>query len=456
MKISKSIILIIFTVIASTQSYGQYYKNNDLYLIIVSDDYNNSPSLSAFKTFREQDFTVQIVLGSSIGSTKDDYRNYIRNLMPSYVLLVGKYGDFPVHLIPYTAEVESYNYYVATSTTGHPAVDIPLGLFFAQNENELSNLINKTMSFETNVVSYPKVYYAHAGSIEVLPPWPVVEFNEEILTEMYDKYFGLNGYTFVMATANDSTPNDAWTDIDMINSGIRYLIYHGHGNIDKWSFGMGGSNYALSQLHNNEFPIIFSFACHTGTFSGVANGDTGVCFAQRITAAEHGAVAFFGAYNISGRGMNLLLEGAVNGLFNDTVHPRLGNVLIHAFNNEVNTNTVNLYYPTVTSFERNRAAWQFHLFGDPALKISHSMTKLYENCYDSSTIHVFPNPTNGEIQIQHDAENIEIQIHTIDGRILVDEKNKTLIDISSLPSDLYLLLIKYGDKVEFRKIIKMK
>lgn len=340
--------------------------NKGTYLIISSDNYYDSSSLNKFILFREQEFNVQVVKGTSIGATKDDYRNYIRNLMPDYVLLVGKYGDFPVHTVPYTKEVESYNYYVASSITGHPNQDIPLGLFFAENETELENIVNKTISFENNFISYPKSYYAHAGSIEALPPWPL-EFNEEILTEMNTRYFAPESYTFTLATANDDTPNDAWTDIDQINNGIRYMIYHGHGNVNKWSFGLGA--VGVPQLTNTIYPVIFSFSCLTGTFSGNVDMNTHDCFAQKITASEHGAVAFFGAYNEASKGMNLILEGTVNGLFNKNITPRLGDVLLQAYKNTNNCETVDLYYPTVLQVERQRAGWQFHLFGDPALKI---------------------------------------------------------------------------------------
>jgi hypothetical protein len=254
-----SFVNIFFFLLIINQIYGQpkETKTDSIYLIIVSDDYFNSNVLDTFISFREQDFSVQVIKGTNIGTSKDDYRNYIRNLMPDYVLLVGKYGDFPVHTLPYPKEVESYNYYVASSTSGHPNQDIPLGLFFAENYSELNNIINKTISYENNYTTYPKEYYGHAGSIAALPPWPV-EFNEEILTEMQIRYFGPESYSFTLATANDSTPNDVWTDINMINNGIRYMIYHGHGNIMKWSFGLGVDG--LSQLTNTIYPIVF-FIC---------------------------------------------------------------------------------------------------------------------------------------------------------------------------------------------------
>ena len=179
MRLFKNIMLFVIF-LAPVWSYGQTDSTNSkpLYLIIVSDDYANSQSLQLFEDFRDQCFDVQIIKGKSIGETKDDFRNYIRKLMPDYVLLVGKYGDFPAHVINYSDTVESYNYYVASSLTGHPKPDIPLGLFFADNEAELANIIDKTISYEDNLSSYPRKYYAHAGSVEILPPWPVVELNE--------------------------------------------------------------------------------------------------------------------------------------------------------------------------------------------------------------------------------------------------------------------------------------
>ncbi len=438
--------LVLAILLISFWSYGagKNTMNNPIYLVIVSDDYANSPSLQLFQDFRELDFDVQIVVGTSIGSTKDDYRDYIRNLMPDFVLLVSKYGDFPVHIIPYPALVESYNYYVASSLEGHPTPDIPLGLFLVENEAELSNIVDKTISYENNFNDYPKEYYGHAGSIEALPPWPL-EFNEEILTEMYTHYFAPESYNFTLATANDDTPNDVWTDIEMINNGIRFMVYHGHGNINKWSFGLGTGG--LFQLTNTIYPIIFSFACLTGTFSGGVDKNSIDCLAQKITTSEHGAVAFFGAYNISGKGMNQILEGAINGVFNDAIEPRLGNVLIHAYANTMNSNTVDLYYPTVTDAERIRAAWQFHLFGDPALKIRDSAINNASDFADhNSFISISPNPTIGIIKIISDKEIFQWSIYSLNGEILLTDKYTSEIDLSYYPQGVYILSLNLGNE----------
>jgi hypothetical protein len=228
------------------------------------------------------------------------------------------------------------------------------------------------------------------------------------------------------------------------------MIYHGHGNINRWSFGLGTGG--LFQLNNTIYPIIFSFACLTGTFSGVASGDTNVCFAQKITASEHGAAAFLGAYNISGKGMNQVLEGAINGLYNDSVPPRLGNVLLHAYANTVNTNTVDFYYPIVTDSERTRSAWQFHLFGDPALRIRNTTTSIHEDEVNiPSEIMLYqnyPNPFNPTTTITFSIpqrEHVTLAVFDVLGRevaTLVDGElnpggHSVVFDAASLPSGVY-------------------
>lgn len=416
-----------------------------LYLIIVSDDYKQSSSLSEFKKFRETDFDVQIVNGSSIGTTKDEYRNYIRNLMPDYVLLVGKYGDFPTHTINYRSKVESYNYYVASSLSDYPNLDIPLGLFFAENEAELANIVSKIISYENNLSRYPKTYYAHAGSNEALAPWPVT-FNEEILTEMSNAYYKPNGYHFSLSTANDSTANDTWTDINMINAGIHFMIYHGHGMIYKWKFGLGVGG--LSQLTNSIYPIIFSFACLTGSFSGEIDGIKNDCFAQKMVGDKHGAVAFLGAYNVAGHGMNLLLEGVTSGLFTDSFKNRLGDVLIRGFSNTRNSNTVNQYYPTVTLAERTRTAWQFHLFGDPALKIrNQNDANSKEIVQDKDIPKIYPNPAKEQITISGLPENFSGNAKIYNGLgqnlSLVNGKDKEFnIPVKNFSKGVYIVKLK--------------
>jgi hypothetical protein len=338
----------------------------DKYLIITTEDYFQSEDLQEFINFRSIDFEVDIVLNSNIGNSSEDFKNYLNKDKPDYVLLVGDYSDFPAKTIPYSKPVESYNYWVAEQVDSVFRINIPLGLFLVNNEDELSNIINKTIRFEQNIEQIPNKLYTHSGSIMPLKPWPI-EFNDELLYEMYDSFFKNNNYLYQHESSLDETPNDAVKDIEVINNGVKYIIYHGHGNIQKWSFGMGVDG--IKYLSNQEFfPIIFSASCLTGTFTGRIDTLEADCFATNMLASELGAVAFIGAYNVSTKGQNPILYGFCK-YVNSNSYKRLGDVLLTAFNSIDMPETVKKYYPHIQSYEYNRARLQFHLFGDPALLI---------------------------------------------------------------------------------------
>ena len=234
------------------------------------------------------------------------------------------------------------------------------------------------------------------------------------------------------------------------------MIYHGHGMIYKWSFGLGVGG--LPQLNNTIYPVILSFACLTGSFSGEIEGKKADCIAQKIVADENGAVAFLGAYNISGRGMNLLMEGTVNGFFNDSIDGRLGDALIHGFANTTNTNTVAQYYPTVSMAERIRAAWQFHLFGDPALIIREDKSNTSVHLtHDNELLRIYPNPANDyqRIGAHSKYEEIETTIFTIDGQMLLNAKNKREIKISDLKRGYYVAVIRLDKIMYVEKFVKI-
>ena len=142
-------------------------------------------------------------------------------------------------------------------------------------------------------------------------------------------------------------------------------------------------------------------------------------------------------------------------LFNNSIQHRLGNVLIHGYANTNNTNTVNQYYPTVTQNERIRAAWQFHLFGDPALKIPSTVTSLKDTKIRNSRIVVYPNPTTGIVSINSDKEILELTIYSINGEVIFSGKDISRIDLSIYPTGMYFISLKFDKEIIYKKIIKL-
>lgn len=419
----------------------------DKYLIITNLRYSSSEALKDFVNYRSSEFDVVIAINSEIGIQSKQYTNYIKQQSPKYVLLVGNYKDFPSESIPYSKPVESYNYWVATQIDSLFQIEIPLGLFFVENENELSNIVSKTIKFEQNLLSMPNKLYTHSGSIESLYPWPI-EFNDEILNEMFTKFFKGNGYIHQHESSLDNTSNDALRDAEAINNGVKYIIYHGHGNIPKWSFGMGVQG--IEHLTNTEFfPIIFSSSCLTGTFAGKIDTLAYDCFATKMLTSKNGAVAFIGAYNESSRGQNPLLY-AFSKYVNENKNNRLGDAFLKSLNNLELPETVKKYYPYVMSNEYNRARFQFHLFGDPALLINKETVNINENS-NLQGKSIAPNPTSDYFHISGFSGKIEIFNHlgvkVWDGQVSEGQ----FIDIRKLNAGVYCVRIEYK-AVKFIKL----
>ena len=429
--------------------------SKDRYLIISNDSFYNSEILKEFIEYREIDFEVFHKLNNDIGKTIAEFQNYISSINPQYILLVGGHSDFPSKIIPYSSAVESYNYWVSEQTDSLFSIQIPIGLFFVDNTEELSNIIHKTISFEKNLENIPKKIYTHAGGnpTEPLEPW-VLEFNDEILFEMYNSFFKSYGYMHRHETSLDETPNDALSDVQAINNDVKYILYHGHGNIQKWSFGMGV--LGIPFLTNSEyFPVVFSASCLTGTFTGKIDTLETDCFATKMLASKNGAVAFIGAFNTSSRGQNPLLYG-----FSKEVNKneRLGDVIIKAINNKKMPETVKKYYPYVTAQEYNRALFQFHLFGDPALKINIIEANV-ENKNLLDNIIIFPNPASDFIEINHAVNGVQplvqdtqIEIYNLLGERVINILNRQAssnhrIDISFLPAGIYTLRFSTFSKI---------
>ena len=68
---------------------------------------------------------------------------------------------------------------------------------------------------------------------------------------------------------------------------------------------------------------------------------------------------------------------------------------------------------------------------------------------------VYPNPTNGELNVASSrVKNIIIKMYSISGKVVVNETNNNVINISHLESGVYFMEIKIGDLTYIRKVIK--
>ena len=84
-----------------------------------------------------------------------------------------------------------------------------------------------------------------------------------------------------------------------------------------------------------------------------------------------------------------------------------------------------------------------------------NLTSINETISNTTTISIFPNPANSEINIVLPSnDNTQIEITNAMGQLIIKDQNKNKIDISNLKNGLYFISVKHGQQTYTQKIIK--
>lgn len=218
-----------------------------------------------------------------------------------YVLLVGNTGTLPP--IDYTVfdlimggdpydDYRTGDYYYSTleqpvdtfsfTYRYHACVDFPdfvLGRFPFDNAQQISNLVNKTIEYETNT---DLDYWVRTNLIVVgkdaagSPVWECENYTTD------------RPKNWLLYPANLSVQSLA----DEINKGeAGSLLLLTHGSSDGFYIGNGETfGYdEVNLLNNSRLPVIFTIGCHTGAFN--AGGDGSISVAVSLLGKQNsGAV----------------------------------------------------------------------------------------------------------------------------------------------------------------------
>jgi hypothetical protein len=91
---------------------------------------------------------------------------------------------------------------------------------------------------------------------------------------------------------------------------------------------------------------------------------------------------------------------------------------------------------------------------NPENKIDHFVHKL-NGSNQQNSFSIYPNPTNGIIQLQGEIDEIEsISIFQNEGRFKGELKGTSTIDLSNQNTGKYLIIIYTKDKREVHQIVK--
>jgi hypothetical protein len=298
---------------------------------------------------------------------------------PVYVLLAGDTSHdldkdhsslnlVPVHLsrIPGWGPAADDGYF--TTVNGNDQFpDLCIGRFPARNRAELKCIVDKTCSYIRKPQhGYWKDDILLLGGGES----DFSEFNNQASSEI----IGPSMNIFRM----DAEPTSRYYKdaslapgmiADIINSGVFFVNFNGHGGGNIWSDNNFFGYKDLSRLLNSSgnkggrLPIVFSFTCLTGFFESVNYRSLGEEFLRN---SPNGAIAFYGASAYTSKTGNLImnkmmLENAVNRSFKT-----IGELIRHC-----EMNLLASHDAQYLSLVR-----QYNLLGDPALPLLYPDTSL--------------------------------------------------------------------------------
>lgn len=339
---------------------SEQFRANEKYLIIAASKYMQNSDLQALIDYRTGDgFDVELVDNSSVGTTKDQYRDFIRGKMPTCVLLVGDDSDFPAHSFSFNMgqmiTVKSFSYYICAKTSGEPSPEIAMGLFLVNSDSELKNMVTKTMAAEAANEEMPNTFVGVGGNkrqMGSLKP----EHCDQVVQQMGEQFFEPEGYKNVQVYSYLQPVGDKQDIIAACNEGSRFINYNGHGMVNEWVYGWGNSD--INSLTNEYYPYVLSCCCYTGTFDQN-------CMSRVYTTGPRGASAFIASYEQSSMGQHPLNYGLYDAILTKGI-TQYGLAFVFAANSDIIPTSCQSMPPNQQTTQLMQ--WQYHLYGDPALE----------------------------------------------------------------------------------------
>lgn len=318
---------------------------------------------------------TKVVSTNSIGTTDSQIKQYITNEYTNgvrYVLFIGDSDKIPLHNY-YNSYLSSYvksdYWYGCMDGNDDVQADICIGRFSTNNLSELTNMVNKTMSYEKNARNYGKQVllvahcqdapYKYQGCLETIR---TASYNEPVsFTKAYgaESSFGGNN------AANAMVVNE-------INGGKNIINYRGHGDYNCWAWWNYISEYfydsQINSLNNTTNDVYFCIACSIG------NIHNQTCFMETFTRSDHGAAGMIAATEDS--------YTYVNHTYNQYLFSKLLNDNIYGIEAlSIASHMANISALT-DPLEHNRAIYNTFSYlcgGDPSLEIWTGNTKTFDD-----------------------------------------------------------------------------
>ena len=469
-------IIFILSVSVSFSIFAQLknHSNQSDYIIITPSQFVNT--LQPFADWRQQKgLNVKVVELQQIYSEFPDslkpysIRDFISYTLtywsdpkPKYILLVGNSELLPDYKVPSMFADTTHRedsvaideWYSVNSYQSDTKPDVELGRLPVNNEQELNNIIDKTIYFEDSL-SFKDYNTDFLFLTDKTQPALFEDQANKFISNTVPFDFSIDT---IFAGQDSIVERTREKLFGALNSGTLFLSYYGHGAPYTWSkyniFTVGDVN----SLKKNNLPFIFTAAACEQSFD--YPNDSSIV-RKLLVLDKSGTVA-----SVNSTGLNYIglgsdfLNSFYNYLFNNQ-NVSLGEATLHAKFSLENSST-----------SKDAIPRRYTLLGDPALKIPLGTISQVDisnqNIPETYSLKQnFPNPFNPSTTIRYSVPKagfITIKVYNILGELvstLINEYRQAgnyeiKFNGSNLSSGVYFYRMQAGNFVEAKKLILLK
>jgi len=269
------------------------------YLIIVGDipEIVNSQSMKDFRKWKAlKGFQTRVVSTATIGNDSASIKNYIAQMWQigvRRVLFVGGNDKIPLvtlesHHKSQFEYLKSDYWYGCLQGDNDIQAEIPIGRFITNTLDEFSNMVNKTIKYESlnHIWTNRNLLVSHSQT----------SYFQNILEEISSRSYS-NPLLFYKAygasVSQGGLGSDKYDVLNYINDGMNIVTINCHGNAGCfWMFDGENSTvsyYDEDTLNYDTYPVIFSNACYNGDFTIPHQS-----IAKRFSCSDHCSTAYTG------------------------------------------------------------------------------------------------------------------------------------------------------------------
>ena len=266
-------------------------------LVVTTSKYTNSEPFQTWLNWKKQkgiDVDLQIVTSSTNGATIRSLIQSRYNLNhPTFLVIVGDENDV-TNYETYNVEGNYYNPYVSDNPYASVDNDIYHDLYMSRmavsNVTELSNLVHKTLTYEKYTMSDPS-YLDNAVLIAGYDSngWDEAAGRPTIQYALNSYFNTDNGFSNVYGYVTSNYTGC----YDHLNTGVGFVNYTAHGNIQAWSSPSFTNTNANALTNADKYFLAVGNCCLAANWG---NSTYTPCLGETlIRSAEKGAFGYIGS-----------------------------------------------------------------------------------------------------------------------------------------------------------------